>query len=141
MEARLWTIPAQRMKKAGREHRVPLRARAIAIVQELRPLARGDASLIFPGTKDKLLSDMTLTATLRRMSAGCTAHEFRSSFRDWAGNETHVQREVALAHVIGDKAEQAYRRSDALAKREGLMDAWASYLEGAPANVVMLRSA
>jgi len=141
LEARLWVVPASRMK-AQREHRVPLSDRAVAILRELRPLARGEDSSIFPGSKNKPLSDMTLIATLRRMNADCTAHGFRSSFRDWAGNETHAQREVAeaaLAHVIGDKAEQAYRRSDALAKRRELMDAWANYLEGAPLNVVALR--
>jgi integrase len=70
---------------------------------------------------------------LRRMKVeNATVHGFRSSFRDWAGNETGYPRELietALAHVIGDKAEQAYRRSDALEKRRKLMDAWASYCE------------
>jgi integrase len=142
LEKRLWTIPAARMK-SGREHRVPLSDRALEILQELRTLAREDASLIFPGSRNgKPLSDMSLTAVLRRMNAGCTAHGFRSSFRDWAGNETHAQREVceaALAHIVGDKAEQAYRCSDALDKRRQLMDAWASFLAGTPANVVALR--
>ena len=80
---------------------------------------------------------------LRRLKMeGVTVHGFRSTFRDWAGNETHFPREVAeaaLAHVIGDKAEQAYRRGDALEKRRGLMDAWASFCEPKPcSNVVPL---
>jgi integrase len=69
---------------------------------------------------------------LRRMAQDVTVHGFRSSFRDWAGNETHFPRELAehaLAHVMGDKAEQAYRRSDALEKRRPLMTAWAAYCE------------
>jgi integrase len=76
------------------------------------------------------------------MGESVTVHGFRSSFRDWAGNETHFQRELAehaLAHVLGDKAEQAYRRSDALEKRRKLMDAWAAYCEPKSAsNVVKL---
>ena len=73
---------------------------------------------------------MAMDMLLRRMNVDVTVHGFRSSFRDWAGNETPSPREVvetALAHVIGDKAEQAYRRSDALEKRRKLMEAWAAY--------------
>jgi integrase len=78
----------------------------------------------------------------RLLNVNATAHGFRSSFRDWAGDQTAFQREVieaALAHVIGDKAEQAYRRGDALEKRRALMEAWGRYIEGAPANVAVLR--
>jgi integrase len=78
------------------------------------------------------LSDMALTMLLRRMKAGVTAHGFRSSFRDWAGDATNFQREVAeaaLAHTVGDKAEQAYRRSTAIEKRRQLMAAWADYCD------------
>jgi integrase len=135
LETRVWTVPASRMK-SGRVHRVPLSDRAIAILQELRLLAREDASLIFPGSRNgKPLSDMSLTAVLRRMSAGCTAHGFRSSFRDWAGDATSFPRELAeaaLGHVIGNKTEQAYRRGDALAKRRSLLDAWAEFIESLP---------
>jgi integrase len=102
---------------------------------------------VFPGqTRNKPLSNMAMDMMLRRMKQGAvTVHGFRSSFRDWAGNVTNFPREVtetALAHVIGDKAEQAYRRSDALEKRRKLMEAWAAYC--APrrtANVVHLKAA
>lgn len=130
--AKVWTVPANRMK-AGREHRVPLSEQAIAILREVQPLARGAASVLFPGARGGPMSDMTLTAVMRRMDVAVTVHGFRSAFRDWAGDETLTQREVveaALAHVIGDKAEQAYRRGDALEKRRHLMTAWSSYLAG-----------
>ncbi len=143
LAAKLWTVPAARMK-GGREHRVPLSDRAIEILREVRPLAPTDEALVFPGNNRKQMSDMTLTAVLRRMNVDATAHGFRSSFRDWAGDETAFQREVieaALAHVIGDKAEQAYRRGDALEKRRALMAAWGRYLDDAPANVTMLQQA
>ena len=151
---RVWTIPGERMK-AGQEHRVPLSARALAIIEGMR-LSFGDEprSYVFPGRfAGEPLSDMALLALLRRMGVDSTAHGFRSSFRDWAGNETATPREVceaALAHAVGDKSEQAYRRQDALAKRRALMDAWAVYCEppapdvsaGAPGgNVVTLREA
>lgn len=86
---------------------------------------------------------MAMEMVLRRMKVeNATVHGFRSSFRDWAGNVTSFPREVtenALTHVIGDKAEQAYRRSDALDKRRALMDAWASYCDpNRPTNVVAI---
>jgi integrase len=141
LDAKIWTIPAERMK-AGREHRVPLTARAIAILSEMRPLAVGE--YVFPGQRrGRPLSNMALEMFLRRLQSEYTTHGFRSSFRDWAGNETHFPRELAehaLAHVIGDKAEQAYRRSDALEKRRALMAAWEKYCEpAAPGNIVPLR--
>jgi integrase len=117
--------------KAGREHRVPLSDRAAAIVKTLAEAKSGD--YVFAGQKaDRPLSIMALDMLLRRMDVDVTTHGFRSAFRDWAGNETHFAREVAeaaLSHVIGDKAEQAYRRSDALEKRRALMDQWAAYCE------------
>ena len=87
---------------------------------------------------------MAMEMMLRRMKIeNATVHGFRSSFRDWAGNETGYPRELietALAHVIGDKAEQAYRRSDALEKRRDLMEAWAGYCDPTRlANVVQMR--
>ena len=130
--------------KAGREHRVPLCARALAI---LEPLSKARTSnLLFAGQRaEKPLSVMALDMLLRRMGVDVTTHGFRSAFRDWAGNETHFARELAeaaLSHVIGDKAEQAYRRSDALEKRRELMTAWANYCEAkAGGKVVRLRSA
>lgn len=129
---KLWTIPASRMK-AGREHRVPLCERAAAILERLAS-AKVDDQFVFPGQRrGKPLSNMAMAMLLRRMGVDdATVHGFRSAFRDWAGNETAFPREVAeqcLAHAIGDKTEQAYRRSDALEKRRALMTAWANYCE------------
>jgi integrase len=126
---KVWTVPANRMK-AGREHRVPLSSPATAILRHLERMKIGD--LVFPGqTRGKPLSNMAMQMMLRRMKIDyATVHGFRSSFRDWAGNVSNFPRELietALAHVIGDKAEQAYRRSDALEKRRLLMDEWAAY--------------
>jgi integrase len=147
LEAKVWTVPASRMK-ASREHRIPLSDRAIEILRKVMPLACGDTTaLVFPSVQSgRQMSDMTLTAVLRRMGVDVTAHGFRSTFRDRAGDRTTFQREVveaALAHVIGDKAEQAYRRGDALEKRRVLMDTWSAYLSDAPynANVIGLRQA
>ena len=138
LDERVWTLPPDRMK-AGREHRVPLSERAVAI---LRQLAIRTGDFVFPGQrKGRPLSNMAMEMMLRRMKAdSITVHGFRSSFRDWAGNETHYPRdliETALAHVIGDKAEQAYRRSDALEKRRKLMEAWANYCEPAKSAKVL----
>jgi integrase len=142
LDKKIWTVPADRMK-AGREHRVPLSPRAVTILRQLEKLKAGD--FVFPGQgKGKPLSNMAMEMVLRRMNIqDATVHGFRSSFRDWAGNVSSFPREVtetALAHVIGDKAEQAYRRSDALEKRRKLMDAWSAYCEPkTSANVVQMR--
>jgi integrase len=141
LEKKVWTVPAHRMK-AGREHRVPLSERAVAILKPLAEIKTGD--FVFPGQpKNRPLSDRAMNATLPRMKANATVHGFRSSFRDWAGNETHFPREVvetALAHAIGSEVERAYRRSDALAKRRDLMEAWANYCDPTrTAKVLQLR--
>jgi integrase len=142
LDKKIWTVPASRMK-AGREHRVPLSSRAVAILRQLGKLKVGD--FVFPGqTRNKPLSNMAMEMILRRMNIqAATVHGFRSSFRDWAGNVSNFPREItetALAHVIGDKAEQAYRRSDALEKRRKLMDAWSAYCEPKTSpNVVQMR--
>ena len=138
----LWVIAAERMK-GGREHRVPLCARAVAIIEEMRTVKRGD--FVFPGAKrGKPLSNMAMTLALRRMERGdLTVHGFRSTFRTWAAEQTAYQREVveaALAHVIGDKTEAAYQRGDLLEKRRRLMAAWAAFCDRATvSNVVALR--
>lgn len=142
LDKALWTVPAERMK-AGRVHRVPLCDRAVAIVKQLAETATGE--FVFAGYKPgKPLSNMAMEMMLRRMKVdNVTVHGFRSSFRDWAGNVSSFPREVvetALAHVIGDKAEQAYRRSDALEKRRKLMCAWESYCQPRAGNVVPLVS-
>ena len=133
-----WTIPAGRMK-AGREHRVPLADRAIAILTEQRACAgEQDCGFIFPGGKPgRPLSNMALLVLLRRMERpDLTTHGFRSSFRDWAAERTSFQNEVvemALAHIVGSKVEQAYLRTDLFAKRRRLMAAWSEYCDGKPA--------
>ena len=128
LKAGVWTVPAERMK-GSKEHQVPLSKRALAILESL-PREKG--GYVFPGAKAKApLSNMAMLELLRGMSAnGYSVHGFRSSFRDWAGDRTHYAREViehALAHQIKDKAEAAYRRSDALEKRRRLMEEWAKY--------------
>jgi integrase len=130
----VWTVPPERMKE-GREHRVPLSARALEILDLASRIAgKRQSEFVFPGTKPgRPLSDMSLTMALRRNGHGrFTPHGFRSSFRDWCGDETDFAREVAeaaLSHLVGDDSERAYRRSDALDKRRRLMNAWAAYLE------------
>jgi integrase len=130
LEKKVWVVPPTRMK-AGREHRIPLCDRAVEIVKAMSEAKTGD--FVFPGSDGKRqLSIMAMDMLLRRMKVDITVHGFRSAFRDWAGNETEFAREIAeaaLSHVIGDKAEQAYRRGDALEKRRALMDAWAKYCE------------
>ena len=142
--AKVWTIRGERTK-SGREHRIPLCDRAVAIPIEMNPLC--DGKHVFPGQRRaKPLSNMALAMLLRRMEIkGATVHGFRSCFRDWAGNRTGFARELAehaMAHLIGDKAEQAYRRDDGLERRRPLMDAWAAFCEAsAGTNVVPMRKA
>lgn len=129
LEARTWSIPAERMKMS-RAHVVPLSDPAVAIVQPLLELTTGE--FVFPGQKPKKpLSNMSMEMVLRRMQIeGATVHGFRSSFRDWAGDQTTFEREVAeaaLSHQVGNAVERSYRRGSALEKRRRLMEAWASY--------------
>ena len=130
LEAGVWTIPAIRMK-AGKEHRVPLSERAKAILEAVKAIRDGD--LVFPGPKPKSsLSSMAMSMLLRRMKVDATVHGFRSTFRDWAAETSsfpHEVCEMALAHVIANKAEAAYRRGDLFDKRRKLMDAWAAFCE------------
>jgi integrase len=126
---RRWTIPAGRMK-AGKDHRVPLSACAVAILKEMAETRQSE--FVFPGSNQgRPLSQMSLAMLLRRMGYGhVTVHGFRSSFRDWAAECTSFQREVAemaLAHAVSDAVEAAYRRGDLLAKRRKLMEAWANF--------------
>jgi integrase len=139
LEAEVWTIPAARMK-AGREHRVPLSTRALAIIEAIAKGKTGE--FVFAGHRPhKPLSGMAMEMVLRRMKTeGVTVHGFRSAFRDWCGEATSFPREIAeaaLAHVAGDATERAYRRGDALEKRRKLMEAWAGFCEPrADSNVV-----
>lgn len=130
--ARVWTIPAERMK-ANKEHRVPLSPQALAVIEVMK--ARRVNDFVFPGHRaGRPLTDMSLTKVLNTAGASdFTVHGMRSSFRDWVSDATLFQREVAeaaLAHQLGDKVERAYRRGDALEKRRELMDAWASFVNG-----------
>jgi integrase len=145
LDTKLWIVPAERMK-AGKEHRVPLSDRAVAILHELFEARL--SSFVFPGfVRGQPLSNMAMTATLRRANVDATVHGFRSSFRDWAGDRTAFARDVveaALAHAIENKTEAAYRRSDALEKRRRLMAAWAAYCtpkDEVQSNVTPLRRA
>jgi integrase len=158
LDAKVWTVPADRMK-AARLHRVPLSPAALGVLDEVRPLMRSSADLVFPSVrKNVALSDMALSEVVRRMNdaedgvlprwrdaEGRTVvpHGFRSTFRDWAGETRPEGREVvekALAHSVRDKSEAAYARSDLLEKRRPLMDAWADQCSRPPAQVVTLAS-
>lgn len=143
MQAGVWTIPGSRMK-AGKEHRVPLSDAALAVLAAL-PEGEPD-DIVFKAQKGGKLSDMTVSAVLRRMAVPAVPHGFRSTFRDWCGERTNYPREVAeaaLAHAIGDKVEAAYRRGDAFEKRRVMMADWAQFLARVeqPAQVVELRRA
>ena len=133
LEQRMWTIPAGRMK-AGREHRVPLSARAITIIKEMADFRLNE--FVFPGTKQgRSLSRGTTERVLRRLNFAVTSHGFRSTFRDWCAEQTIYPREaaeLALAHAVGDSVERAYQRSDLLEKRRNLMAAWAAFCAQGP---------
>jgi integrase len=141
--AKMWTVPAERMK-AGKEHRVPLSGRALAIIEEMKAARVNDHPFVFPGGRQgRPLSNMAMLQLLRRMGRhGLTAHGFRSTFRDWAAEQTHFPTEVAemaLAHTVSDKVEAAYRRGDLVQKRRELMEAWARYCETRPGgNIIPL---
>lgn len=140
MDAKLWTIPADRMK-ASKEHVVPLCDRAMTIVGRTKDLRTSD--IVFPGRKGDAMSDATMAKALRDAGVGRergTVHGMRSAFRDWVSEETSFPSDVAeaaLAHVIKNKVEAAYRRGSLLAKRREMMAAWANYCEGG-SNVVRM---
>lgn len=128
LEAKVWTVPAERMK-AHKEHRVPLSAAAVHLLKALPRIE--DNNMVFAAPRGGQLSDMTLTAVLRRMEIDAVPHGFRSTFRDWTAECTNYPNEVcemALAHTVGDKVEAAYRRGDLFEKRRRLMDEWAAFL-------------
>jgi integrase len=138
-----WTVPADRMK-AGREHRVPLAPRCIELLGTAKLLAAG-SEFVFPGrSNDKPMSNMVLLMMVRRLKVDCTVHGFRSAFRDWASERTNFAREIceaALAHIVKDKTEAAYRRGDLFEKRRELMAAWAGFVTATDATVIPLRRA
>ena len=128
LEGRLWRLDGNRMKM-GRDHVVPLSEAAVSILKRVQT----NDGLVFPSSMGKPMSDMTLTMLLRRMLSenAPTVHGFRSSFTDWAAEETDMPREVvdaSLAHLTGNKVDVAYRRTDFLKKRRELMEDWANFL-------------
>lgn len=138
----VWTVPGSRMK-SGRDHRVPLSPPALAIA--LARIEVAGQGLLFPGLKrGRPLSNMAMSKMLPRLGYDdITVHGFRSTFRDWAGDRTDFPREIieaALAHIVGDESEQAYRRSDALERRRKLMESWAKYCELASSAVIPIRA-
>ena len=141
LTAKVWTIPAERMK-AGREHRIPLSGRAMAIVNEM--LAGRQSGYVFPNPSgNKPMSNGALLAVIKGMPAYVqyVPHGFRSTFRDWAAETTTFANEtleLALAHTIRDKAEAAYRRQDQLEKRVALMEQWARYVQTDPTTAIIL---
>ena len=129
LPAGVWTIPATRMKMR-REHRVPLFRRALEILTEAKSLGDGDG-LVFPSPRGMVLSDMTISKLVKEQNIPAVPHGFRSSFRDWAAEETNHPREVveaALAHTVRNQTEAAYARSDLFERRRHLMSDWADYL-------------
>lgn len=135
LKARTWTIPANRMK-AGEHHRVPLSDAAVALLTNIQQVQLHE-TLVFPSPREKVLSDMTLTALLRRIKPEsdtpgrvATAHGFRSSFRDWASEHSYARdlAERALAHAVANKVEAAYHRTDLLEQRRPLMEAWGRHV-------------
>ncbi len=143
LEKGLWTVPADRMK-AGREHRVPLSADALALLKALPRM--GGSDFVFWAPRGGALSDMTLSAVMRRMKVDAVPHGFRSTFRDWSAERTAYPSEVcemALAHAVGNKVEAAYRRGDMFDRRRRLMADWAAFLAkpAAKGNVTPIRGA
>lgn len=127
LKAGVWTVPAGRMK-ASKEHRVPLSKAALKLIAALP--RREDSPYVFAAPRGGMLSDMSLSAVMRRMEVDAVPHGFRSTFRDWAAERTAYPNEVvemALAHTISDKVEAAYRRGDLFEKRTRLMADWAAY--------------
>lgn len=143
LAAATWNVPAHRMK-AGQAHSVPLCGSALTILTTMQGLFAGKADdLVFPGAGGKPISDMTMTKALREAGSAVTVHGFRSSFRDWAAEQTSFPNEwaeAALAHMLPNKVEAAYRRTKYLDQRRKLMDAWADYLSGDDGKVVALMS-
>lgn len=128
LNAATWTVPAERMK-AGKEHRVPLSDAAVALLKATAPAPKRNG-LVFAAPRGGALSDMTLSAVLRRMKTRAVPHGFRSTFRDWASERTDYpaeMAEMALAHTVRDKVEAAYRRGDLFEKRRRMMADWAAF--------------
>jgi integrase len=136
LDSAVWVVPSGRMK-GGREHRVPLSERAVELLRAL-PIEDGNAYVFMGPRAGSGLSNMSMTAVLRRMGhGGVTVHGMRSTFMDWAHEQTAFPKaaiDMALAHVVSDKVEAAYRRGDLLAKRRQLAEAWSKYCCSPPAE-------
>ena len=148
LDEKTWTIPAHRMK-AGKEHQVALSKAAMAVLKKVRALTEkigggvGASALVFTNDRSgKQLSENSLTSILKRMKFhGITVHGFRSAFRDWAGEESHFPNDIAemqLAHSVGTKVEQAYRRKTGFSKRRLLAEAWSNYISKPVADAKVL---
>ena len=130
LPARIWTIPAGRTK-ANRGHRVPLSRRAVQILDSARTLSSDDSALVFAGQDGKPIGETRLSKLLRNQKIAAVPHGFRSSFRDWAAEATNHPREVieaALGHLVTNRTEAAYARSDLFDRRRRLMNEWSAYL-------------
>jgi integrase len=137
LNQKVWTVPPDRMK-AGKAHQVPLSDRAIALLENQEHM--NDVDLVFPNPKGERLSDMALTATMRRMGLEAVPHGLRSTFRDWCGERTYYARDVverSLAHGLESKTEAAYFRSDLFQKRIRLMRDWGKFLDKVEASIVI----
>ena len=133
LEAGLWSIPAERMKRK-KAHVIPLSPAAVAVFKRALALRTGDAALVFPGlVKGKSISDATMAKVLKVMGETAKPHGFRSSFKDWAGEVGGFPNELseaALAHAVANKSEAAYRRGNLLDRRRAMMTVWADYCDG-----------
>src|SRR5262249_14415194 len=139
LDARIWTIPAERAK-TGRAHRVPLSDEAIGIVEALQGTSTG--KLVFPGWSDgKPMALKSIRRILKSAGGGsATVHGFRSTFRDWASERTTYPREaaeMALAHMVENKVEAAYRRGDLFERRKKMMQDWANFVCLPPSEKVV----
>ena len=140
LDAAVWTVPAERTK-SHREHRVPLCRRAIEILSQAQELGDGQ-QLAFPSMRRKALSNMTLSKLMKELGIPAVPHGFRSSFRDWAAEQTGARHDVieaCLAHAVRNPTVAAYARSDLFERRRRLMDTWGQYLAGERGQVVSLR--
>ncbi len=131
LEKGVWVVPKERMK-AGREHRVPLSTVALKLLHEVKAMPKiAGNDFVFQSARGGQLSDMAMTATCRRLGGKCVPHGFRSSFRDWVGDRTTYQTELAefaLAHGISDKVEASYARGTMFDKRRAMMEDWAAFV-------------
>ncbi len=136
-----WTVPADRAKQE-RPHRVPLSARAMEILVQVKAM-HSNSELVFPSMGGKALSDMTLSKLVKELGFEADIHGFRTSFRTWGQERTNFPREVqeaALGHKMGDAAEQAYARSDLFEKRREMMESWSAFLSKGDAEILQLRA-